>query len=68
MAIVALAAVIVAVVVGVLGNQGACVIAKSYEMKAAGVKTGDPDLGPSGCAPTACTSSATSAGTRCSPG
>ncbi|QVL31554.1 nucleotidyltransferase [Telmatocola sphagniphila] len=26
--------------VGVLGNQGACVIAKSYEMKAAGVKTG----------------------------
>ena len=28
--------------VGVLGNQGACVIAKSYEMKAAGVKTGAP--------------------------
>src|SRR5262249_38946797 len=28
--------------VGVLGNQGACVIAKSYEMKAAGVKTGEP--------------------------
>ena len=28
--------------VGVLGNQGAFVIAKSYEMKAAGVKTGDP--------------------------
>ena len=27
---------------GVLGNQGACVIAKSYEMKAAGVKTGMP--------------------------
>ena len=27
--------------VGVLGNQGACVIAKSYEMKAAGVKTGE---------------------------
>jgi nucleotidyltransferase/DNA polymerase involved in DNA repair len=25
---------------GVLGNQGACVIAKSYEMKAQGVKTG----------------------------
>ena len=25
-----------------LGNQGACVIAKSYEMKAAGVKTGEP--------------------------
>lgn len=28
--------------VGVLGNQGACVIAKSYEMKATGVKTGTP--------------------------
>jgi nucleotidyltransferase/DNA polymerase involved in DNA repair len=28
--------------VAVLGNQGACVIAKSYEMKAAGVKTGIP--------------------------
>jgi DNA polymerase V len=28
--------------VGVLGNQGACVIAKSYEMKHAGVKTGMP--------------------------
>jgi nucleotidyltransferase/DNA polymerase involved in DNA repair len=28
--------------VGVLGNQGACVIAKSYEMKRAGVKTGIP--------------------------
>ena len=28
--------------VGVLGNQGACVIAKSYEMKAAGVGTGVP--------------------------
>jgi len=28
--------------VGVLGNQGACVIAKSYEMKEAGVKTGEP--------------------------
>lgn len=27
---------------GVLGNQGACVIAKSYEMKAKGVKTGEP--------------------------
>ena len=26
--------------VGVLGNNGACVIAKSYEMKKAGVKTG----------------------------
>src|ERR1700677_2646631 len=28
--------------VGVLGNQGACVIAKSYEMKSAGVATGMP--------------------------
>ncbi len=28
--------------VGVLGNQGACVIAKSYEMKKAGVQTGEP--------------------------
>jgi nucleotidyltransferase/DNA polymerase involved in DNA repair len=28
--------------VGVLGNQGACVIARSYEMKAAGVKVGMP--------------------------
>jgi nucleotidyltransferase/DNA polymerase involved in DNA repair len=28
--------------VGVLGNQGACVIAKSYEMKKAGVRTGTP--------------------------
>ncbi len=28
--------------VGVLGNQGACVIAKSYEMKAFGVGTGMP--------------------------
>ena len=28
--------------VGVLGNNGACVIAKSYEMKACGVKTGEP--------------------------
>lgn len=27
---------------GVLGNQGACVIAKSYEAKAAGIKTGTP--------------------------
>ena len=27
---------------GVLGNQGACVIAKSYEMKARGVTTGMP--------------------------
>jgi nucleotidyltransferase/DNA polymerase involved in DNA repair len=28
--------------VGVLGNQGACIIAKSYEMKKRGVKTGIP--------------------------
>src|SRR4051812_41785385 len=28
--------------VGVLGNQGACIIAKSYELKARGVKTGQP--------------------------
>ncbi len=28
--------------VGVLGNQGACVVAKSYEMKATGVTTGEP--------------------------
>src|SRR5207253_8954604 len=28
--------------IGVLGNQGAFVIAKSYEMKASGVKTGEP--------------------------
>lgn len=28
--------------VGVIGNQGECVIAKSYEMKAKGVKTGMP--------------------------
>ena len=28
--------------VGVLGNHGACIIAKSYEMKAAGVATGTP--------------------------
>ena len=28
--------------VGVLGNQGACVIAKSYELKAKGVSTGMP--------------------------
>ncbi len=27
---------------GVLGNQGACVIAKSYELKAHGIKTGMP--------------------------
>ena len=33
---------LVSVPVGVLGNQGACVIAKSYEMKADGVKTGEP--------------------------
>jgi DNA polymerase V len=28
--------------VGVLGKQGACVSAKSYEMKSLGVKTGEP--------------------------
>src|SRR5438270_9938392 len=28
--------------VAVLGNQGACVIAKSYELKSYGVKTGEP--------------------------
>lgn len=28
--------------VGVLGNNGACVIARSYEMKAAGVRVGEP--------------------------
>ncbi len=28
--------------VGVIGNHGACIIAKSYEMKAAGIKTGTP--------------------------
>jgi DNA polymerase V len=28
--------------VAVLGNQGACVIAKSYELKARGVQTGEP--------------------------
>jgi DNA polymerase V len=33
---------LVGVPVGVIGNQGACVIAKSYEMKAAGVGTGMP--------------------------
>jgi nucleotidyltransferase/DNA polymerase involved in DNA repair len=33
---------LVGVPVGVLGNQGACVIAKSYEMKAHGVQTGEP--------------------------
>ena len=31
---------LVGVPVGVIGNQGACVIAKSYEMKEAGVRTG----------------------------
>jgi DNA polymerase V len=33
---------LVGVPVGVIGNQGACVIAKSYEMKNAGVATGMP--------------------------
>jgi nucleotidyltransferase/DNA polymerase involved in DNA repair len=28
--------------VGVLGNQGACIIARSYELKARGIKTGQP--------------------------
>ena len=37
--------------VGVLGNQGACVIAKSYEMKAAGVGDRDADLGRPGEVP-----------------
>jgi len=31
-----------AMAMGVLGNHGACIIAKSYEMKAAGVTTGMP--------------------------
>jgi DNA polymerase V len=33
---------LIGVPVGVIGNQGACVIAKSYEMKRAGVVTGMP--------------------------
>jgi nucleotidyltransferase/DNA polymerase involved in DNA repair len=33
---------LIGVPVGVIGNQGACVIAKSYEMKRAGVGTGMP--------------------------
>lgn len=33
---------LIGVPMGVLGNQGACVIAKSYEAKAKGIKTGDP--------------------------
>ena len=33
---------LIGVPVGVIGNQGACVIAKSYEMKGCGVKTGMP--------------------------
>ncbi len=46
--------------VGVLGNQGACVIAKSYGMKADGVKTGDPIWEAiQKMPPTACTSSET---------
>ena len=28
--------------VGVIGNHGACIIAKSYEAKGAGIKTGTP--------------------------
>ena len=35
-------AALLAAAVGVLGNQGACVIAKSYEMKAFGITTGMP--------------------------
>ena len=54
--------------VGVLGNQGACVIAKSYEMKRAGVGTGMPIWEALVKCPTGVTSSATSAGTRCSAG
>ena len=54
--------------VGVLGNQGACVIAKSYEMKAAGVGTGMPIWEALVKCPTGSTSSATSAGTRSSAG
>ena len=50
--------------VGVLGNQGACVIAKSYEMKAAGVGTGMPIWDALAKCPRGSTSSATSAGTR----
>ena len=33
---------LIGVPVGILGNQGACVIAKSGEMKSEGVKTGEP--------------------------
>lgn len=36
---------------GVLGNQGACVIAKSYEAKAVGVKTGMPIWEAAVCCP-----------------
>ena len=53
--------------VGVLGNQGACVIAKSYEMKGAGVKTGAADLGGDGpmCPDGDLSQDAIFAGTRC---
>ncbi len=50
--------------VGVLGNQGACVIAKSYEMKAAGVATGVPIWEAMEKCPDGLYVSATSAGTR----
>ena len=50
--------------VGVLGNQGAAVIAKSYEMKAAGVTTGMPIWDAVKLCPQASTSNVTSAGTR----
>jgi len=53
--------------VGVLGNQGAFVIAKSYEMKAAASGPAIPFGRPSSSARPASTSSATSAGTRSSP-
>jgi nucleotidyltransferase/DNA polymerase involved in DNA repair len=33
---------LIGVPVGVIGNQGACVIAKSYEIKKAGIATGMP--------------------------
>ena len=33
---------LVGVPLGVLGNQGACVIARSYSMKRCGVKVGEP--------------------------
>jgi nucleotidyltransferase/DNA polymerase involved in DNA repair len=50
--------------VGVLGNQGACVIAKSYEMKTAGVGPACRSGRPWPAARTASTSSGIFAGTR----